>query len=419
MRRRIKRRNNYSGIFRTRRRRGPGALKIIITIILLAALIFIGYSISDPLIQLFSGKFKPTAASSSKESSSAAQPTSSVSSSSVTSSASEANTATIRGAYLPKKYLSNITELNEFIAQAKSAGINLAVIDLKAEDGIVNYASKVSEAKNTVANGAPDASAAAKALSDAGITPAARICAFQDPVAPKVLRGAGVMYYKNHSMNWIDPSGDRWLNPNSPQAQQYITSLATEAVSLGYKQIFIDSVTFPTKGNPDKTGYFGDMTSKEQVISNYLATLKQQVNAAGGKLTVMTTGAAAVGQAKQNTGLPQNIFTLSGDYISPNFCPSLLDSGMQIGTTTIKNPDLTPGDTVNALAQFIKGSNSSSLSTAVPIIQAYTNSKAKYRKYKQYTADDIKAEITALNNAGIQSYILYNPQGIYDFSSLK
>lgn len=416
--RRTRRRSHYSRIFRSRRRRGPGALKVVVTIILLAALIFVGYSISDPLIQLFSGNFKPAPASSSESSSSAAKPTSS-SSSSETSSSTEVNTAAIRGAYLPKSYLSNTAELNEFIAQAKSAGINLAVIDLKAEDGIVNYASKVSEAKNTVASGAPDASAAAKALSDAGITPAARICAFEDPVAPKVLRGTGVMYYKNHSMNWIDPSGNRWLNPNSPQAQQYITSLATEAVSLGYKQIFIDAVTFPTKGNPDKTGYFGEMTSKEQVISNYLATLKQQVNAAGGKLTVITTGAAAVGQAKQNIGWSQNIFALSGDYISPNFCPSLLDPGIQVGAAAIKNPDLTPGDTVNTLAQYIKENNNSRLSTTVPIIQAYTNTKTKNGTYKQYTADDIRAEITALNNAGIQSYILYNPKGVYDFSSLK
>ncbi|HEX2937472.1 MAG TPA: putative glycoside hydrolase, partial [Ruminiclostridium sp.] len=298
--RRIKR-GNYSGIYSSRRRRrSSSALKTVIFIILAAAVVFVGYSISDPLIRLFSGNLKPTAASHISSSKSTAS-SSKKASSSKAGSSSKLKAAAVRGVYLPKSYLSNTAELNSFISQAKSAGINLAVIDLKAEDGVVNYASKTDSAKEAMAQGAPDASAAAKALSDAGITPAARICAFQDPVAPSVLRGAGVLYSQNHSMNWLDPSGNRWLNPNSQQAQQYITSLATEAVSLGYKQIFIDSLTFPTKGNPDSQGYYGDnMTSKEQVISDYVKTLKQQVNAAGGKLTVMAAGAAAVGQANEN-----------------------------------------------------------------------------------------------------------------------
>lgn len=411
-------RSHYRSIYTTHRRRGPSLLKIIIFVVIAAALVFVGYSVADPLMKLFSGNFKTSSSQTQSQSSaSKAKPSSSKQSS---SSVVKTSASAVKGVYLPKKYLSDTSALSSFITNAKAQGINLIIMDLKAEDGVVNYASKVEDARNTVASGAPDASTAAKMISSAGLTPAARICAFQDPVAPSAIRGIGVMYSGNHSINWLDTSGNRWLNPNSQEAQQYITGLATEAVSLGYKEIFVDSLTFPTKGNPDKTGYFGEMTSKEAVISAYTAALKQKVNAAGGKLVVVAPGAAAVGQAQSGTGLSQDIFSLSGDYISPNFCPSLLtDSTITVGSSVVSKPDLTPANTVSTLAQYVKANDSAKLSVTIPIIQAYTNKEAGYGKYKQYTSSDIKGEITALSSSGISSYILYSPDGSYDLSAIK
>lgn len=417
--RRIKR-SRYS-IYTSRRRNMVKGIKAAASVVVVAALVFFGYSIASPLINLASGKWKPpvtkSSASSKATSSKAKTSSSSASSKSITTAAK------VRGVYLPKQYLSDTAALNTFITQAKAAGVNLAIIDLKAEDGVVNYASKVQEIQGTdaVSSNAPDASAAAKALTAAGITPAARICAFEDPIAPSAIRGSGVLYSKNHSMNWLDPSNKRWLNPYSTIAQQYITDLADEAVSLGYKQIFVDSLTFPTKGNPDSQGYYGDnLTSKEQCISNFTAALKKSVNAAGGKLSVVMPGNAAIGKAAANLGQSQDIFSLSGDYITPNLCPSLFDTaGIQVGTATIQKPDLTPGDTMNAIAQYLKTQEGTKLNTAVPIIQDYTNTTLNDGDYKQYTATDVKAEITALQNAGISSYILYNPKGTYDFSWIK
>jgi hypothetical protein len=414
---------SYRSIYSARRRHTSGVIKVIIGIIIAAAIIFVGYSIFGPLAKLFSGGWVVRATSSPSSSNSSSGKASSSSVASSSSSSNVAVAAQIRGAYLPKSYLSNTAALNSFITQAKAAGINLVVIDLKAEDGVVNYASKIPEVQGTglVATGAPDASVAAKALAAAGIIPAARICAFQDPLAPSAMRGTGVMYSGDHTINWLDPTQKRWLNPYNATAQKYITDLAVEAVSLGYKQVFVDSLTFPTIGSPDNSGYYGaNLPSKEQVIASFTASLKQQVNAAGGKLTVMMPGAAAIGQAAPNLGQSQDIFSLSGDYISPNLCPSLFgNTGIQIGTTDIAKPDLTPGNSVSAVAQYLKTEEGSKLSTALPFIQDFTNTALGSGSYKQYTASDVKDEIIALANAGISGYVLYNPSGTYDFSALK
>lgn len=267
-------RSGYKQLYTSRRRRrGSSVIRAIVGVVIMAAIIFVGYSILPIIKQLTSGKWKPPVKTTSSAVNSSSLPSSSPSSgsSSGTSSASVVS-AKIRGCFLPKSYLSDITALKSFIAQAKDAGINLAVVDLKGEDGVVNYDTNVSAAKGTqlVSQNAPDAKQAAALLAQAGITPAAHICAFKDPLAPQVIRGAGVMYAGNHAVNWLDPTNTRWLNPFSPLAQNYISGLCTEAVTLGYKQIFIDSLTFPTYGTETQSYYGENMPSKEKVLTDYV-----------------------------------------------------------------------------------------------------------------------------------------------------
>lgn len=409
----------YRSIYTSRRRRTGGAFKWVVGLVLLAALFFVGYSILPVLDSLVKNGGRPPVSSSSgsKSSSKPGGSSSRAPSSSSQASSAPAVAASIRGIVLPKSCLSDTAGLNNFISQARAAGVNLAVIDLKAENGVVNYASKLTELQGTgiIAPGAPDASVAAKALTAAGITPAARIAAFQDPLAPSAMRGTGVMYAGDHSINWLDPTNTRWLNPYNAAARTYIEDLAAEAVSLGYKDIFVDGVTFPTSGSPDKSGYFGDnLASKEQCLDSFTQELKTRVNAAGGKLAVVTTGAAAAGQAAANLGQTQDIFSYSGDFLSPNFCPAFLpQTGLLVGSTTLAAPAGDPVAAVTALAGYLKAQDSAKLGMALPFIQAYSDSS------HVYTAADVKAEIAALRSAGIGGYVLYSPTGTYDYSALK
>lgn len=414
-------RRKYKHIYATKhRRRSSNVLKIVITIIVLAALVFLGYCMFDPISKLIKGEYVPKPTSSESSSSEV----SSEASSAVTEEETpEVTTEAVKGVYLTKNYLSDSTLLNQFITDAKANGINLAVIDIKGEDGIINYNTEIEGTKGTVivAENAPDAKAAVKALSDAGITPAARICAFQDPVAPTVLQTAGVKYAGNHTINWIDSSNNRWLNPNSTDAQQYIINIASECVANGFKEIYVDGLTFPTTPNADSQSYYGDnMPSKEEVLSNFVTVLKTNVNSQDAKLTVMTSGPMSISQAQENIGQTQSIFSYSADNIAPVICPSTLGtSNVSINGTVVEKPDLDPTATVKAVAEYLKTSGGDKLSQTIPFIQAYTNTSLGESNYKEYTADDIKGEIASLKESSINSFILYNPDGQYDLTVVK
>lgn len=392
--------------FAPKRHRHP--VLVVLGIVAAAALLFVGYSIQKPLMALIQGHYTASAASSAA-SSPASKGASAASSAAASSATSSASSTAVRGLYLPASALAGGDALNQAISSMQSAGLNTAVLNLKGEDGVVRYASKIAEVQGTsiVASGAPDGSAAAQTLAQHNITPAAEISCFKDPVGAEAMRDAAIKYSGNHSMSWLDPT-NRWLNPYSDKAQQYIIDLATEAVSLGYKQIYLTNLQFPTG---DTKAYYGDdLSSKEDCLKSFVAKAAQAVEAAGGKLSVVMPGESAVGQGSAQQGQDQNLYGFTADYYSPNLSPSLFPKGLTIGTTAVSDAD--PAAAVTAAAQSLAQLPSAKVGSTVPFIQAYAGSRP-------YTADDINAQISALSSAGIPNYILYAPTGTYSLSGVK
>lgn len=402
-------------IYRYRRGRSA-ALKVVALIVASGLLVFLGWSIAPPIIQMMRGELKPRPSASSAAVSSHAS--SARSSSKATSAANTANA--VRGITLPVADLSNTAALTTAAQSAKKAGFNLALIDLKSEDGMLQYASKLPDATSggLCVTNAPDASAAASAIKNAGLTPAARICCFLDSSTSSVMRQAAVLYSPSQGSRFRDNNGNFWLNPYNDEAQQYLINVACEAVADGFKTVVLDDVEFPSSGNPGYMYFGATSVSKEQQLLNFVAKAKQSVNAAGGTLLVRFQTPSAVDLASTLTGQDQNMYALSANAVAPDFMPSELSkTGAQIGTKAIQTPDLAPSDTVAAIAQYA-ASKTTSPAKVVPIIQAYTNTSLGEGYYKQYTTADISAELAAVKAAGFSSYILYNPQGTYDFTGL-
>jgi hypothetical protein len=381
-----------------------------------AAVVYFGYCIGY-FIQNSGTK---TASSSAPGSSQAAA--SSKSSSAASSKTSSASAAAVRGIFLPQSALKDTAGASSTLTAAKTAGANLAVVELKGDNGIVTYSSKVTAAQGEgiIASGAPDASALAQEITKAGLTPAAKISCFKDPVAPASMRSAAVLYSGDHSQLWLEYIGNsrlNWLNPYSTAAQQYIIDLAKEAVSLGYKQIYLDNIEFPTV---DEKAYYGDnLPGKQEALRSFMATAAQQIEAAGGKASFVMSGDAAVGAGSAQKGLDQSIYGFTADYYSPNLCPSLLSLGVKLNGAAVAKPDLTPGDTVASAAAYLAALAGAKPAATVPFIQAYTNTSIGEGNYSKYTSAEINAEIAGLSKSKITSYILYSPTGAYDFSGVS
>lgn len=143
-------------------------------------------------------------------------------------------------------------------AQSLAAeGVRYAVVPCKDSQGYVYYQSAVATAQSNISATTFDA-AAVQALKEAGIIPVASICAFRDPLAPYVDRNMAVRYQDTEYF-WLDAAADAggkpWLNPYSDGAVGYITALIDEARAMGFEQIWLTGVQFPTTAGRDKASY--------------------------------------------------------------------------------------------------------------------------------------------------------------------
>ena len=412
-------------IYRSGRRHRRGVLRTVLFLVGAFVLGFFLISAIGPVYHFIRGDLKlPSKPSTvAKSGSSAAGPSKGASSAPAVQAALGA-----RGIYLPGSALVNPTALKASAEAAKAAGMNLAVVELKGDDGHLRYHSSVADAvgANVTNASLPDAASAAATLSAAGLTPAAQISCFidgTDGLTTAYMRTESVLYAGNHSVRFMDQANQFWLNPYSARARQYLTDLAKEAVSAGFKTIILTRVEFPTLGSIDSTAWFGDglSLSKTQQLQSFVEDLTKQVNAAGGKVIVRLEPAASIGQATTLLGQDQSFYKLSTDGYAPFFCPSAFNkAGITVGARTILSPDLTPGDTVDALSQYaLTQIGSGAAGKMTPYLQAYTNTGLGEGFYKTYSAGDISAEIASVYKAGFSSFILYNPAGVYDFTGVK
>jgi hypothetical protein len=210
------------------------------------------------------------------------------------------------------------------ITMIKQHRINAVQLDIKDEDGVVNYPTNVPLARSV---GARASFYQAKATTDylhrMGVRVIGRIVAFNDPK----LSSWAVAHKK---MDWViqNPDGTKYLygynktgftNFASPQVRAYNEALAVEAIKAGFDDVVYDYVRRPD-GPIAKMRFPGLKGQPEDMIVRFLAETQAMIRPLGGSL-----GAAAFAQASTRPkSTAQNIAKMARhlDVVIPMDYPS-------------------------------------------------------------------------------------------------
>lgn len=144
--------------------------------------------------------------------------------------------------------------------------------------------------------------------SASGYDTIARVSCFHDPKAANHdVEGMGLK--NTGGFIFYDGSNSQWLDPGKEDARAYLTAIIREAAELGFDEILLTDVSYPTEGKLDKIAYTGQdsaATASEGRQAN-LALFLKEVRAAlpeGVALsmeldadTIRTGGNDAAGQA--------------------------------------------------------------------------------------------------------------------------
>lgn len=102
----------------------------------------------------------------------------------------------------------------------------------------------------------------------------ARLACLLDPVTARVnvtdmglKNTGGYIFYDGNNHTWLDPA--------KPGTVEFLTALALEAAALGFDELLLTDVSYPTEGKIHKIAYTG-----EKVLSDNVAALLQSLRTA-------------------------------------------------------------------------------------------------------------------------------------------
>ncbi len=392
--------------YQTKKQRRFAAVKTVASVLGFFALFFIGYSVAEPVVSFINGEMRARVDSEYEASQASSQASSSQPAESSRAPGQGIGLHDIKAAYMPPDVLINDDRFNEFIAQAKAKGVNTAVIEVKDRSGILYYDSSVAEANSigAVVEDAPKLSARIEALTAEGIQTIARMSTFEDPLAARKIKGTAARYTKDVTSVWLDnyaeEGGKPWINPESAEGVDYISSLIGELAEDGAAYVMAETLHYP-KGQALNLAYFGPKSndSRINVLNDVITRLTGALAETNCKLILsydaqdyLTDDAMVYG------GSPAD---LSGEIIAPVILPDAFEKELTIGTTTVTDPALQPYDITKAFTEELQDDIAQG-TELLPFVE-YNN------------ASGVQTEqLRALSELSVAPYILYAPDGRYE-----
>ncbi|MEG1658092.1 MAG: putative glycoside hydrolase, partial [Oscillibacter sp.] len=133
-----------------------------------------------------------------------------------------------------------------------AAGQNAFAVDMKRSGGEVQFASQTPGA--ALSPTAAAASAALPGLLAEEPYAIARLSCFRDGAyaaanvdSAGLKNTGGFLFYDGHSATWLDPG--------KPAARAYLCALAKECADMGFEEILLTDLSYPTAGKLDKIAY--------------------------------------------------------------------------------------------------------------------------------------------------------------------
>jgi hypothetical protein len=310
----------------------------------------------------------------------------------------------IRGVHVTMALASLDGKLDEYFALT-SAGMNTLELDVKDENGEVGFQRGVGLAKRIGA--ALRYYNPVKAARDAetkGVYLIGRVVVFEDPRLSAAKPGMAIQ--RSDGSVWTNHAGLGWTNPYDRRVWKYNVDVAVAAAKAGFDEIMFDYVRFPTDGDLASAVFKGRRPEPKAVtIANFLSYAKGRLEPLG-----VRTSAAIFGlTATRDMGIGQRPRRLAR-YVDAVY-PMVYPSHYGPGEYNLDDPNSVPGITVARSLRDFRRSLRGLDTELVPWLQDFSLGR-------EYTLEDVQAQILAARDADSRGFLLWNPSGVYTREAL-
>ncbi len=323
----------------------------------------------------------------------------------------------IHGIYVSAYVAGTKNMMDEMIEHIDDCSINAVVIDVKNDEGniVFDMASDIVDELGSRRILVKDMPALIDSLHEHGIYVIARCVAFRDPFVAEVkpqwmLRTVdGEIYEDNKGFNWIDP--------RNKEAWDYLIEVALGCKEAGFDEVQFDYVRFPTSITEDDIGMNG--YGRRKAVTDFVRSAYASLHSESMPLSLDVFGTVINSKVDRNiVGQEYSWLSMSCEYLSPMIYPSHYYEG----TMGKDYPDLYPYDTINAAMKYsdtelkvVNPNGTRQQAKVRPWLQGFTASYLK--KYRNYGVEEVKEQIKAVNDNGVDSWIVWNPSCKYPWDA--
>lgn len=324
----------------------------------------------------------------------------------------------------------------ELVTLIEETELNSIVIDIKDYTGALSFTPESEELQEFVSAKcmAPDMKGFIKTLHDKGIYVIGRITVFQDPLLAKRRPDLAVKKASDGS-TWKDYKGISFTDPGAMEVWAHHVAIAKEAYDIGFDELNFDYIRFPSDGPMGDIAFiWSGNRAKSEVLEDFFAYLSRALKPTGAVLSADVFGMTTTNTDDLNIGQVLEKAEPYFDYISPMVYPSHYPPQFNGWA----NPNSYPYEVVKysmdeAVKRFLATTTLVSLRGAEPVSTTtkpflYRKKAARPEKLRPWLQDfdyggaydiaEVRAQITAVYDAGLTSWMLWAPSNRYTKEAL-
>lgn len=318
----------------------------------------------------------------------------------------------VRSIYATGLTVGNDEVWNDLLHIADTTEINAMVVDIKDSSGRVFYRTNVQLAHDIGAVEVHyDLSKRLDELHSRGIYSIARIVVFEDPV---LARERPELAIKNRETGglWTTWDGLAWVNAHQRAVWDYNIAIAVEAANLGFNEIQLDYIRFPTDGVLATVDYGSefDGESAADTITEFLRQMQIALAPTGAYLAVDIFGFTLWEEGDGGIGQQLERIEPHVDVINPMIYPSHFHPGAM-------GFDIPNNHPYEVILWSLKSGS-----------ERIGDKSYKFRPWLQdfsygvgieYGPDELRAQIQAAEDFGASGWLVWNAANVFSVEAFR